>query len=67
MKAIEQCIYVLLFIMLHRFVLTLESVVAYTSLTIQMNATEQYFSVVLLIVLYKVVLLLLSLFKCMAS
>ena len=67
MKAIEQCIHVVLFIMLHKFVLTLESVVAYTSVTIQMNATDQYFPVVLLIVLYKRVLLLLNLFKCMAS
>ena len=50
-KAIEQYFPVVLFIMLHKVVLTLESVGG----SIQMKATEQYFPVVLFIMLYKVV------------
>ena len=55
MKATEQYFLVELFIVLHKVVLTFESVDEY-SVTIQMKATEQRFPVVLFIVLYKVVL-----------
>ena len=51
MNATEQYFPVVLFIMLHKAVLTLESVGG----SIQMKATEQYFPVVLFIMLYKVV------------
>ena len=42
--------------MLYKVVLTFESVDNILSVTIQMKATEQYFPVVLFIILYKVVL-----------
>ena len=45
-----------LFIMLHKVVLTFKSVDNSLSVTIQMKATEQYFPVVLFVMLYKVVL-----------
>ena len=45
-----------LFILLHKVVLTFESAHETYSVTIQMKATEQYFPVVLFIMLYKVVL-----------
>ena len=41
--------------MLYKMVLAFESVMKSCSVTIQMKATEQYFPVVLFIVLYKVV------------
>ena len=57
MKAIEQKVHVVLFIMLYKVVLTFKSVdetlVFDHSL---MKAIEQYFHVVLFIILYKVVL-----------
>ena len=69
MKATEQYFPVVLFIMLYKVVLTIESVdeilccvttdsnaVKLLNSTIQMKATEQYFPVVLFIMLYKVVL-----------
>ena len=56
MKATEQHFPVVLFIMLHKMVLTFEFVDGILSVTIQMKATEQYFPVVLFIMLYKVVL-----------
>ena len=56
MKAIEQYVPVVLFIMLHKVILTFKSVDDSYSVTIQMKATEQYFPVVLFIMLYKVVL-----------
>ena len=55
MKAIEQYFHVVLFIMLHRVVLTFKSVDKPYCVTIQMKAIEQYFHVVLFIMLYKVV------------
>ena len=45
-----------LFIMLHKVVLTFKSVDNSLSVTIQTKATEQYFPVVLFVMLYKVVL-----------
>ena len=45
-----------LFIMLHKVVLTFESVMKSKSVNIKMKATKQYFPVVLFIMLYKVVL-----------
>ena len=45
-----------LFILPYKVVLTFESVNEILSATIQMKATEQYFSVVLFIMLYKVIL-----------
>ena len=54
MKGIEQYFPVVLFIVLYKVVLTLESVDE--SVTIQMKGIEQYFPVVLFIMLYKVVL-----------
>ena len=45
-----------LFIMLHKVVLTFKSVDNSLSVTIQTKATEQYFAVVLFIMVYKVVL-----------
>ena len=53
-KANEQNVPVVLFIMLYKLVLTFESVDEIV--TIQMKANEQYFPVVLFIMLYKVVL-----------
>ena len=47
---------VVLFIMLHKVVLTFESVDKILKCDIQMKATEQYFPVVLFSMLYKVVL-----------
>ena len=56
-KATEQYFPVVLFIMLYKVFLTVESVdEMLKSMTIQMKATEQYFPVVLFIMLYKVVL-----------
>ena len=52
LKVTEQYFPVMLFIILHKVVITFESV----DVTIQMKATEQYFSVVLFIMLHKVVL-----------
>ena len=54
MKASEQYFPVVLFIMLHKVVLTFEFGMKSLSVTIQMMATEQFFSVVLFIVLHKV-------------
>ena len=45
-----------MFSMLHEVVLTFAPVNEILSVTIQIEATEQYFPVVLLIMLYKVVL-----------
>ena len=59
MKTTEQNFPVVLFIMLYNMVLTFESVDAiltYDRLTIQMKATEPYFPLELFIMLYKVVL-----------
>ena len=53
-KATEQYFPAVLFIMLNKVVLTLESVDE--RMTIQMKATEQYSPVVLFIMLYEVVL-----------
>ena len=46
-----------LFILLNKVALTFESADGIQSATIQVNATEQYFPVMLFIVLYKVVLI----------
>ena len=59
MKATEQYFPVVLFTMLYKVVLTLESVNEilkgdHSGMTNQMKATEQYFPVVLFIMLYKV-------------
>ena len=58
MKAIEQYLHVVLFIMLYKVVLTFKSVneTLEQCVTIQMKAIEQYFHVVLFIMLYKVAL-----------
>ena len=56
MKATEQYFPVVLFIMLFKVVLTLESVDEILKCDHLMKATEQYFPVVLFIMLYKVVL-----------
>ena len=48
MKATEQYFPVVLFIMLYKVVLTVESVDEIVSLTIQMKSVEQYFHVALL-------------------
>ena len=56
MKATKQYFTVVLFIMLHKVVLTFESVDKILSVTIQMRATEQSFPVVLFVMGYKVVL-----------
>ena len=56
MKTTEQYFPVVLFIMLHKVVLTFESVDEILKCAIQMKATEQYFPVVLFIMLYRVVL-----------
>ena len=56
MKTTEQYFPVVLFILLYKVVLTFESVVKSSSVTIQMKAIVQYFPVVLFITLYKVVL-----------
>ena len=53
MKALEQCFPVVLFIMLHKVVLTFDYVDEIPWVTIQMKATKQYFPVVLFIMLYK--------------
>jgi len=57
MKATEQYFPVVLFIMLHKVVLTVESVneILSPGVTIQMKATGQNFPVVLFITMYKVV------------
>ena len=55
-KATEQYVPTVLFIMLYKVVLTLDSVMKSQSVTIQMKATEQYFPVALIIMLHKVVL-----------
>ena len=55
-KAIEQYFPVVLFIVLYKVVLTLESVDEILKCDIQMKATEQYFPVVLFTMLYKMVL-----------
>ena len=47
---------VVLFIMLHKVVLTFESMVESLNVTIQMKATEQYVHVVLFVILYRVLL-----------
>ena len=56
-KTTEQYFTVVLFIMLHKVVLTFESVdeILKCDLTIQMKVTEQSFLVVLFIMLYQVV------------
>ena len=56
MKAIEQYVPVVLFVMLYKVVLTFESVgkILKCDRTIQMEATEQYFHRVLFIMLHKV-------------
>ena len=46
----------MLYILLYKVALTLKSAGEILIVTIQMNATEQYFPVVLFIMLYKVVL-----------
>ena len=56
MKATEQYFPVVLFIMLYKVVVTVQSVDKIQSVTIQIKATGQYFPVVLFIMLYKVVL-----------
>ena len=48
---------VVLFIMLHKVVLTFEFMVESLNVTIQMEATEQYVHVVLFAILYRVLLL----------
>ena len=55
MKATEQYFLVVLFIMLYKVVLTVESLDEILSLTFQMKVVDMYFLVVLPIVLYKVV------------
>ena len=55
-KATEQYLPVVLFIMLYKVVLTFESVDESYGVIIQIKATEQYFPVVLFIMLYKVFL-----------
>ena len=54
MKATEQYFAVMLFIILHRVVLTFESVDKMSSVTTQMKVTEQHSPVVLFILLFKV-------------
>ena len=54
MNATEQHFPVVLLIILHKVVLTFESVDEIFSVTIQMKATEKYFLMVLFIMLYKV-------------
>ena len=56
MKAVEQLFPVVLFIMLYKVLIGLESVDEILKCNIQMKATEQYFPVVLFIMLYKVLL-----------
>ena len=56
MKATEQYFLVVLLIMLHKVVLTFESVDEILKCNIQMKATDQYFPGMLFIMLYKVVL-----------
>ena len=56
MKATEQYVPVVLFIVLHKMILTFEYVDEILSVTIQIKATEQCFPVVLFIRLCKVVL-----------
>ena len=46
MKATEQFFLMVLFIMLHKVVLTFESVDKSYSVTVQINAVEQYFHLV---------------------
>ena len=53
MQATEQYFPVVLFNMLHKVVLTFESLDGILSVTIQMKATAQYFPVVLFIILHK--------------
>ena len=56
MEATEQYFVVVLFVMLHKIVVTLTLRMKSCSVTlIQMKATEQYFPVILFIMLYKVV------------
>ena len=55
MKAIEQDVPAVLFIMLHKVVLIFESVDGVLTGDHSSEATEQYFPVVLFIVLYKVI------------
>ena len=56
MKAAEQYFPMVLFIILYKLVLTLESADEILKCNIQVKATERYFPVVLFIMLYKVVL-----------
>ena len=56
MKAFEQYFPVVLFITLHKVVLTFESVDEILSVTIETKATEQHFPVTLFIMLNNVVL-----------
>ena len=56
MKATEQYVPVVLFIMLYKVVLTFESVDKILKCDHSNEATEQYFPVVLFIILYKMVL-----------
>ena len=56
MKATEQYFPVVLFITLHKVILTFESVVEILKCGHSNEATEQYFPVVLFIMLYKVAL-----------
>ena len=62
MKATEQCLLVVLFIMLHKVVVALNLSMKSYGVSIQIKATKQYFPVVLFILLYKVVLSFLSLY-----
>ena len=56
MKAIQQYIHVVLFIMLYKVVLTFKFVDKTLCVSIHMKTIEQYFHVILFIMLYKVVL-----------
>ena len=51
MKATEEYFPMVLFIMLHKLILTFESVDEIQSVIIQMKVTEEYFSLVLFIML----------------
>ena len=56
MKATEQFFPVVLFITLHKMILTLSLWLKFYSMAIQMKAIEQYFPVVLFITLHKMIL-----------
>ena len=57
MKETEQYFPVVLLVMLHKVILTFESVYKILSVAIQMKAIGQYFPVVLFIMLYNVALI----------